>query len=465
MSYDAFMSKTVPGPKGLPFIGSIFSIRKDPLHFFLEVQKKYGDVVYLKLGFFNVYLVSHPEGIKHVLQDHRQNYHKSLLYDRMKPVLGEGLLTSEDHLWQRQRRLTQPAFHHQKIGKMTDIMIAETNKMLEEWKSALAGGTSLDIQAEIMQLTSRIIVRTMFGSQLENTSGGAGGKAPIKSTVEEAWNVVNEWIGSRHWALTEWSGRLPTPKNLRFRQNLLFLEEFLKQMVGQRRHSGEAHEDLLSMLLESCDEETGEKMSDKQLRDEMMTIFLAGHETTSLALGWTCYLLANHVPVFEKLRREIDEVLEERVPSFNEVPRLKYVRMVLEESMRLYPPAWGIGRRALADDRVGGYGIPAGSLVFLLQYVTHRREDLWEDPEKFDPERFSPDKVKERHRFAYFPFGGGPRICIGNAFAMTEAIILLTMICQKFRFVPVDQPPVAMDPQLTLRSKNGIWLKVKSARE
>lgn len=448
---EGLMPQNALGPRGLPLIGSLLSVRKDPLHFFREAQKKYGDVVLIKLGRFKVYLVSHPDGIKYVLSDNHRNYHKSLLYDRMKPILGEGLLTSEGDFWQKERKLAQPAFHQQKIGKMTAVMVEETLAMLEKWKKPAITGLRINFEKEMMRLTSHIIVRTMFGNKLENTEA-----------VEGAWNVVNEWIGSRHWALTEWSGRIPTRYNLRFRRQICFLEEFLQKMVASHRQSGEVTDDLLSMLLHVKDEETGEKMSDKQLRDEMMTIFIAGHETTSLALGWTCYLLAQNPPIFGKLREEIKAVLGERAPTFEDVPRLKYLKMVLEESMRLYPPAWGIGRLSLADDVINGYTIPKGALVFLLQYVTHRRSDLWNNPDKFNPENFNATNVSQRHRFAYFPFGGGPRVCIGNSFAMTEAIIILAMISQKFSFEPVENILPEMEPLLTLRSKKGIWLKIRN---
>lgn len=437
------MQQKAPGPKGLPFLGSVYEIRKNPLDFFVNAQKKYGDVVLVKMGPLNVYMVSHPDGIKYVLQDNPKNYHKSPLYERMKSVVGKGLITSEDELWRRQRKLAQPAFHQQKIMGMLATMTEQTSQMLKQWD-----GSSLNIEKEMMQLTGSIIVKTMFGRDLDGAA-----------VIEKSWNTINEWIGKRFWTLTNVSAYFPTLRNIRFRKNLKALEGFLKNTIQKRLTSDEQHDDLLSMLLEARDEETHQGMNNQQLRDEMMTIFIAGHETTALALSWTLHLLAQHPNVLKKLQTELDQILINRTPVFSDISQLKYTRMVLEESMRLYPPVWGIGREALADDEICGYTVPKKSVVFLLQYVTHRRTDLWPEPDKFDPERFSPDNSKDRHRFAYFPFGGGPRICIGNAFAMMEATAILAMICQHYELKPIENATLPqLHPLVSLRSKNGIFL-------
>jgi cytochrome P450 len=276
-----------------------------------------------------------------------------------------------------------------------------------------------------------------------------------------AWSVVNEYVGESFWTLglTE---RWPTPRNLRYWRALATLDRTIFDVIGERRaHSGD-HIDLLSLLLAARDPETGEAMSDRQLRDEVMTIFLAGHETTALAATWASYLVAQHPDVQRQLEDELDEVLHGRAPSYDDLERLTYTRMVVEETMRLYPPAWGFSRTALAPDRIGGYDLPRGWLVFIIPWVMHRHPKYWDDPERFDPERFTPSRAAARPKFIYLPFGAGPRQCIGNHFAMTEALIIVATLAQRYRLHLVSPRRVEPRPLITLRPGNGVAMTIEA---
>jgi cytochrome P450 len=434
-----------PGPRGYPFLGVLPQLRSDPIGVFLDAAERYGDVVHLKAGPYHGYLLSNPADIKHVLQDNYPNYHKSPLYERLKDGIGEGLLTSEDAFWLRQRRLAQPAFHRQRIAAMADVMVDAAEEMLVRWERPAKERSSIDLVDEMMHLTQRIIVRTMFSTDL----------GPAAEIVNRTWPVINKRIGETFWS-TKLETRLPLPANLRFRRALAELETVVYRIIADRRRSGRNEADLLSMFLSARDEETGGGMTDRQLRDEVMTMLLAGHETTSLALSWTFLLLSRNPEAAARLTDEVDVVIGERRARFTDADVLVYTRMVLDEALRLYPPAWGFSRLALNDDRLRDYRVPAGSIVFLIPYVVHRRSALWPDPERFDPERFRPELVADRPRFAYFPFGGGPRHCIGQQFALLEAQLILATVARRYRVEVASGQPIAPDPLITLRPKPGI---------
>jgi cytochrome P450 len=420
-------------------------LRSDPIRVFLEAADRYGDVVHLRAGPYQGFLVCNPDDIRHVLQDNARNYHKSPLYERLKDGVGEGLLTSEDSFWLRQRRLAQPAFHRQRIAAMADVMVDCTERMLDDWAQIAGRGETFDLVPEMMHLTQRIIVRTMFSTDL-------GAAAEV---VNRTWPIVNQRIGETFWS-TKLETRLPLPANRRFARALRELETVVYQIIAERRRSGAEGGDLLSMLLSARDEETGERMNDRQLRDEVMTMLLAGHETTSLALSWTYWLLWQHPDIEARLAAEAADVIGTRRATFADTERLVYTRKVIDESLRVYPPAWGFSRLALGDDEVGGYHVPAGSLVFLIPFVVHRRPRLWPSPEHFDPERFTPERIAERPRFAYIPFGGGPRQCIGNQFALLELQLILATVARRFQVRVVEGSRVQPEPLITLRPKPGI---------
>ena len=438
-----------PGPRGYPILGVLPRLRSDPLGTFLDAADRYGDVAHLKAGPYHGFLLSDPAHIKHVLQDNARNYHKSPLYERLKDNLGNGLLTSEDSFWLRQRRLAQPAFHRQRLITMADAMVACTEHMLERWERTAAAGETIDVVAEMMALTQAIIVRTMFSTDLGATT----------EIVNRTWPIINRRIGETFWS-TKLETTLPLPANRRFKRALSELESVVYRIIADRRQTRRDEPDLLSMFLSARDEETGASMTDKQLRDEVMTMLLAGHETTSLALSWTYYLLSQHPDVERNIADEVDRVIGDGKPAFAHVDRLTFTRRALEESLRLYPPAWGFSRLALGDDEIGGYRVPKGSIAYLIPFVVHRRPKLWPDPERFDPDRFAPERESVRHRFAYIPFGGGPRGCIGHQFAMLEAQLIVAAIARRYRIELVPDQKIRPEPLITLHPKPGIRARI-----
>jgi cytochrome P450 len=434
-----------PGPRGLPFVGVLPYIKHDSLRFYLATTRRYGDIAYLGKGFF---VVNHPDYVKYILQDHNSNYVKGGPINNLKLLVGEGLLTSEGSFWRRQRRLAQPAFHRQRLGLLASAMTDATAEMLERWQTFTAGNQPFDVAAEMMRLTLIIVSRTLFGA---NVSGDT-------ATVSQALTKSLKYVRQRSLSAFPLPAHWPLPRNLQFQHARRDLDAIVYRFIEERRRSGRDHGDLLSMLMLAKDEETGEAMDDEQLRDEVMTIFLAGHETTANALSWTFYLLSLHPDVERRMHAEVAEVLGDRIPTVEDLPRLSYTRQVLDESMRLYPPAWLISRSPIQDDQIGGYTIAAGESIFISPYTMHRNPAYWDNPEGFDPERFTPEKQAARPRLAYFPFGGGPRICIGNNFALMEAQLILAMVSQRYRLHLVPGHPVAPQPIITLRPRYGILM-------
>jgi len=402
-----------------------------------------------------VYLVSHPDLIKHILQDNNRNYHKSVGYEKTRPMLGYGLLTSEDDFWRRQRRLAQPAFHRKHISAFATTMTDATSQMLQRWQHHAESGAPFNAAAEMMRLTLTIVGRTLFNTDLSDEADKVG----------QALTIALEHTNRRMQSLFDLGEKLPTPENRRFNEAIKTLDEVVYGMIEERRRTNIDNGDLLSLLLHAQDEETGERMSDKQLRDEAMTIFLAGHETTANALAWTWYLLSKHPDVARRLRNELAAVLGGRTPTLDDLPNLVYTKMVLDEALRLYPPAWAIGRNSLAADKLGDYHLPANSIVVLSPYVTHRLPEFWPNPEGFDPERFRPEQAENRPRFAYFPFAGGPRLCIGNNFALMEMQLILAMIAQRYHLDLVPGHPIELEPMVTLRPRHGVLVTLRSAQD
>jgi cytochrome P450 len=427
------------------------ALRRNPIAVFVDVARSFGDVAYLKIGPRRGYLVTHPDHIRHVLQDNARNYHKSPLYDKLRVSLGNGLLTSEDGYWLRQRRMAQPAFHRQRIEALASVMAEAANETAARWEPIAARGEPIDISDEMMRLTQAIVLRTLLGADL----------GPFAGELDRAWAIVNQHIGTNFWSLGLLE-RWPTPKNRRFRRALDVLDRAVFHIINERRRAGCESNDLLSMLLFARDEETGQAMTDRQLRDEVMTILLAGHETTSLALAWTWYLLSQHPDAQRRLENELDSVLGGRLPAYNDLGSLPYTRMVIEEALRLYPPAWGFSRQAIGSDEIGGFHLPRGWLVFLIPFVMHRHRAYWAEPESFDPERFAPERSSARPKFVYLPFGAGPRQCIGNQFAMIEAQLALATLAQRYRLALVPGPPVEPWPLITLRPRHGIKMMAES---
>jgi cytochrome P450 len=440
----------IPGPRGLPVIGVLPQLwQMKPLSYFVKVTREHGDVVRLDVGPGTIYLISHPDDIKHVLQDNNRNYRKG--YEKVTPVLGNGLVTSEGEFWLRQRRLIQPAFHKQTIAGMASLMTDMIGETLENWEEIAGRGEAVDVANEMMKLMQRIIVQAMFGTNVPADPDQMG------RAFDDALRFMNQFI----MVPLDIIRQLPTPTNLRFRRAIKFLDRVVYQMIEEREASDHAGDDLLSMLIQARDEESGEGMTRQQIRDEIMTIYLAGHETTANAMAWAWYLLSKHPHVRQRLEEEVDNVLGKRAPTLDDLRHLPYTRMIIDETLRLRPPAWMFARRAISNDDLRGHPIPAGALVMLSPYVTHHRADLWENPEGFEPERFEQGRDKERPKFAYFPFGGGPRICIGNNFSLMESQLTLAMVTQRFRLDLIPGQRIEPKPIATLQPYPGVMVQIQ----
>ncbi len=436
-----------PGPRSIIPLSGLLAYRRGPLPFFQNLAQQYGDISYFRLGPQEAFFLNHPDYIKDVLVTNHQNFIKGLALQRAKQLLGEGLLTSEGEFHRRQRRLAQPAFHRARIASYATVMTDYASQTRERWQD----GETLDISEEMMRLTLAIVGKTLFDANVVSDAQEVG----------EAMTVVMDLFNTITIPFFELLQKLPLPQLRRFDNAKATLDAIIYRLIEERRRSGEDRGDLLSMLLLARDQEgDGGAMTDAQLRDEVMTIFLAGHETTANALTWTWYLLSENTEVETKLHEEIDQVLGTRLPTFEDVAQLKYTEMVVAESMRLYPPAWAIGRLALKDFEIAGYVVPARSLVLMSQYVMHRDPRYFHDPLRFDPERWSPEARDSRPQFSYFPFGGGPRRCIGEGFAWMEGILLLATLAQQWKVQLVPNHPVALKPVITLRPKHGMRMIV-----
>lgn len=436
-----------PGPHPRWPAISFFSYRRDMAGFLTRAARLYGDVVYFKIGPQEVYFLNHPDYIKEVLVTHQQNFIKGRALQRAKRLLGEGLLTSEGQFHRRQRRLAQPAFHRQRIASYADVMTEYAARTSQGWKD----GAKLDMADEMTRLTLAIVAKTLFDADVEDEAQEIG----------QALSTIMSLFNAMLFPFSEVLEKLPLPQNKRFKRAKKRLDETIYRIIEERRRSNEDRGDLLSMLLFSQDEEGTGSMTDEQVRDEVMTLFLAGHETTANALTWTWYLLSGHTEAEARLHAEVDEVLGKRArPSVEDVPRLRYTEMVLAESMRLYPPAWAIGRLAVKETEINGYSIAPGSLVLISQYVTHRDARYYAEPLRFDPERWTPEAREARPQFAYFPFGAGARRCIGEAFAWMEGVLLIATLARRWRMRHVPSHTVEIQPLITLRPKHGMLMTV-----
>ena len=379
-----------------------------------------GDVVGLRFAHAPYFLVNSAETAHRVLVENNRNYVKSPNYKGLKLVLGDGLVTSEGEVWRRQRRLSQPAFHRERVASFVAAMVDETDRMLARWDEKV--GEVIDVHAEMMKLTLRIVARTLFSTVVGAEADEIGDAVGV--AIHHANDYAEAIIKPPQW--------LPLPKNFRFKRSMKTLDALVFRIIDARRR-GENTEakDLLALLMAAT--EDGRGMTDQQLRDEVMTLAMAGHETTANALAWTFYLLSRDPEVERKLRHDVRATLGDRAPLAEDAPKLKYASLVVHESMRLFPPVWALERQSIADDVIGGCHVPARSLIAISPFLLHRHRAYWENPEGFDPERFTPERSEGRPRFAYLPFGGGPRQCIGMGFAMIEAQMLLARITQRFR--------------------------------
>ncbi|MFD0680062.1 MULTISPECIES: cytochrome P450 [unclassified Paenibacillus] len=441
-----------PGPKGLPITGNLLAFRKDPLGFLIRTQQEFGAVAHMRFGpARHLYLINDPVLIKEVLVTKQKSFQKAKGLQIAKAVVGEGVLTSEGDAHLRQRRLMQPSFRKDRISKYADSMVELTYELLEGWKDQ----TERSITDDMMKLTLNIITQTMFGTSLK------GGLHDIGQAVE----VGMKYVSSKASSIFDIPESIPTKRNLEFKQAAKKLDDIIFGIIEERRNNPDTNgtaDDLLSMLLAAKDEEDGTGMTDQQVRDEVMTIFLAGHETTGNTLSWTWYLLSTYPEVEYKLWQELDQVLGGRKPTIDDLGKLDYLQQVIWESMRLYPAVWVINREATEEVEIGEHKFKPGDTLMMSQFAMHRNPKYYDHPEQFIPERFAGGELLKRiPQFAYFPFGGGPRVCIGNNFALMEAALILATIGSRYKLsLAPNHPEVEPEPLVTMRPKLGLKMIV-----
>ncbi|MDR3575326.1 MAG: cytochrome P450 [Anaerolineaceae bacterium] len=437
---------TPPGPKSAFPLTLLAAFRRDPVNFLLEMAS-YGDISYVYLNKFNMYLLNDPDLIQDVLVTHARQFIKSRGLQFTRPVMGNGLLTSEGDYHLRQRRLVQPAFHRQRVAGYAKTMVEYAEGVNRRWQPQAV----VDMTSEMMRLTLGIAGKTLFNADV------AGEADEIGLALTDAMQMFKRMTSPFEGILE----KLPLASNARFERGRQRLDETIYRMIGEHRASGD-NGDLLSMLLAAEDVEgDGARMTDQQIRDEAMTIFLAGHETTAIALGWSWYLLSQAPQAEEQLQQELSLVLGGRLPTYEDIPALDYTRMVFSEALRMYPPAYVLGRSPLSDYKVGGYVIPAGATVLLSPFVMQHDPRYYSEPYKFDPLRWKFDEEAARPKYAYFPFGGGPRLCVGEPFAWAEGILVLATLAQTWRPRYVPDHPIGFKPLITLRPKGGISMRLE----
>jgi cytochrome P450 len=442
------------GPQIPSLLSYLLQMRRgDPPDLLHKLAREYGNLVHLSRIPRPLFFVTGPAGVEHILQSNQHNYQGfNYSHVQLRPLLGNGLLTSEGDIWLKHRRLAQQAFHKPQLEKLSRLMAVTIRNFLEGWETRASAKATLDIGAEMGLLTLGVVSESLFGTKM--------GERAVH--VRDAWPQVMDHLVGRMVNPVKVPEQLPFYGNRQYQKSLGLLNEAIYTLISEHRAAGEGDENLLGMLIAARDQKLDIQLDDQELRDEVMTVFLAGHETCANALTWTLYLLARHPEVQERLAEEAATVLAGREPSFEDLPQLPYAAMVFNEGLRLYPPAWIMARDVLHEAEIEGWHIPAGSLLFLSPYVTHRLPEHWETPLRFNPEHFSPEQVAQRPRFAYFPFGGGQRQCIGKNFALIEAQLALPMLAQKYRLSlqePLD--PEAPYPTYNMRPQKPILLKLE----
>ena len=438
-------------PRANPVLGSALDLRRSQIRTYERVMREYGDVVRLAVGppgvRFDLYCVFHPDGVRAVLAGSRTGFSKgNRFYTQIAQAFGRGLLTSEGELWRRQRRLIQPLFTRAQIASYAGLMAEEAVAVADRWDRAARTGGAVDANAEMVALALRVVGRAIFGDDL----------ARAGDVLDRAFPVLNRYTFRRAMSPLAPPAAWPTRGNRRAMRARQALYGVVDELIAHRRQVGPDGDDLLSRLLRARDPDTGETMDVQQVRDEALIFLLAGHETTSTALTFTLHLLGRHAREQPLVHDELDAVLDGRAPTPNDAPALERTAMAIKEAMRLYPPAYALGRLTEIEHEIGGYSIPAGAFVSVSQFATHRHPQFWHDAEAFDPTRFTPERERERHPYAYFPFGGGPRACIGSHFAMLEATIAVAVLLQRFR-IRSNQQEVPLDTEgITLRAKGAV---------
>jgi cytochrome P450 len=447
---------TPPGPSGRPSLEQLKTLRQGPHEFLLALTREYGHAVRYPVGPFRFHLFTDPDAVQHVLVGNHGNYAKDTFqYRLLSRITGDGLLTMDGPEWLARRRLAQPSFHRARVSEFAPTFTRYAGELVERWEEPCRTGTPIDVAGAMMHVALQAVVKTLFGAEVGDRAG------PLwRAALDVLHHIMFQ--ARTLGIVPPW---LPTSGNRRFRRALAVLDEAIYGTIHDRRREGAAasstRTDLLQRLIDAESEEGGLALTDRQLRDEMMTLLIAGHETVASALTWTWHLLAITPDADTALYTEVRDVVGDRVPVGDDLPRLVYTRAAFEEAMRLYPPAWVITRRALVDDEIQGHSVPRGALVVLSPYVTQRHPDSWERPERFEPARFLPGADSDRHRYAYFPFGGGPHLCIGNHFALVEATLMIATIARRYRLEPVPGHGVEVDPGVTLQPKGGLPMLVR----
>lgn len=431
-----------PGPKGHWLLGNLRERNKDAVGFFYGCSKTYGDFFRLRLGTVPVFIVARPSLVKEVLVDRSDVFVRQHIFNELSTLLGRGLLTSQGPRWRKHRKLVQPAFHLQSLQGFFELMVRHTEIMIAQWRRR----ETRDLTDDFTKLTLRIVAESLLGYDTAKSEG------QIVRIVTQILPQIFFRIGFLPFA-----NSLPTKRNRDFKTNCRSLDRLMDSIIDGRRASGEERKDLLSMLMAAVDEDDGSKLTNAELRDEIMTMFLAGHETTANGLSWTLEVLADHPEVEDKMRAEIRRVVGDGPLQLKHLRELTYIKMVFEESIRLYPPAWAIPRTAKENTVLGGYAVPKGSVMSVNPFIMHRQESVFPDPLRFDPERFSPERRKDIDRYGYIPFGAGPHGCIGQQFAQMEAQVVLALLYQRFTFrKPPGLAPVVPQATITLRPEPGI---------
>lgn len=419
--------------------GSLRDLVRDPLNYFLAISQQYGDIVCYRPGPDTAYLLNHPAHIRHVLVENHRNYSKDTYSNQaFRQIVGDGLITLEGEAWLRRRRLMQQAFHHSRLETLDGMIVQAAQEMLEKWQQYYSIQQSLDIAREMAALTMTITARALFGVDLGDEVKDIG----------EVINGVAEIVEK--------------PKNPMVQQARQQFAAVIERIIQERRRNFRDQGDLLSSLMTARDEENGAKMDDEQLGSEVFGLLLAGYETTANALTWTYYLLSQNPSAAARLRQEVQSTLSAQPPTSAMIPKLSYLRMVLDESLRLFPPAWIIGRRAIGEDEIGGYYVPAGTVMAICIYALHRHPGFWDDPDRFEPERFAPERSAARSKYAYIPFSIGPRQCIGNSFGLLEASLILACIAQRFDLRLLPGIEVRPQPLFVLRPNRDLLMTLQA---
>ncbi|WP_375765924.1 cytochrome P450 [Archangium gephyra] len=443
-----------PKASGVPLVGALPALLLERFDFLEAAQRRLGDIFTLNLGFTDAIILCHPRHVQHVLVDEAPRYCKGgPVWESIRTFLGNGLPVSEGEFWKRQRRMIQPAFHQQRLAALTVKMGEVIDESLAGWEQAARTGAPFDMAEGLMRMTMNVMVRAMFGSGLDAADEERVGHELAYVIDYMLWGMMGQGL----------PGWVPVPGRARYREAIRFIDAVVSRIIERGRRSA-GDESLLSLLLHAVDAESGEQMTAAQLRDEVVSLFAAGYDTTSVGLAWALQLLTRHPEAFQRVRTEVDEVLGAQVPGFAELRRLPYTRRVLQESLRLYSPAYWVPRASAEEDELDGYRIPAGRMVLLFVHLIHHHPAIWEEPRRFDPDRFTPERSEGRHKHAWTPFGAGQRLCIGREFSLMEGQLILARLAQRYEVSAVPGREAQVHIGTSLQVKGGVWVHLRHRR-